>query len=320
MRTLYIVGNGFDMAHGLDTRYWKFREYLEDKYPDFLYQFENLYNIQAIDDSDPRIKPEDIERWKKSVDNALWSTFEDKMGKPDIEGMMEFSQSILDDMCLDGGNVGIRDTMNQYWREQYGFVTAFQEYVKEWIESVDTSSVRIKRSDLIGSTDCFITINYTDLLERVYQIEDVFHIHGSVSSVTDIDPIMGHCNKADIEQHKIWGKDADEEYAEGEASIHDAVVDYLTSIYKDTDELIQMNSHFWKGLSDINRVIIIGWSAGEVDRHYLRKIKESISPTAKWTYYWYNKKAHDDIEEALKTEGISGSFVVEDHESVEFWD
>ena len=79
MRTLYIVGNGFDMAHGLDTRYWKFREYLEDKYPDFLYQFENLYNIQAIDDSDPRIKPEDIERWKKSVDNALWSTFEDKI-------------------------------------------------------------------------------------------------------------------------------------------------------------------------------------------------------------------------------------------------
>lgn len=30
MKTLYIIGNGFDIAHGLDTSYWNFREYLLD--------------------------------------------------------------------------------------------------------------------------------------------------------------------------------------------------------------------------------------------------------------------------------------------------
>lgn len=48
------------------------------------------------------------------------------------------------------------------------------------------------------------------MLEKTYEIENVLHIHGGVYSVTDIDPIMGHCNKSDMQNHKQWVKDADE--------------------------------------------------------------------------------------------------------------
>lgn len=320
MKTLYIIGNGFDIAHGLDTKYWKFREFLEEHHTEFLYQFENLYNIQPIDESDPRISQAAVERWKKSVDNSLWSVFEDKMGNPDIQSMMDFSASILDDMNLDGGLIGIRDTMNEYWRDQYGYVQKLQQYLKEWIETVDTSVANIKKDSLVESDDIFLNFNYTDLLERVYKIDDVFHIHGGVGSVSGDSPIIGHCNKKDIDQHNQWAKDADEEYAEGEASIHEAVVDYLESIYKDTDRIIRFNDFFWDRLNEVNRVIIIGWSAGEVDRPYLKKVKECVAPDTTWNYYWYSPKDKDSIEEAFTEVGIADMARVDKGQSNDFWD
>ena len=36
MNRMLIVGNGFDLEHGLKTTYWDFREYLEENYLDFL--------------------------------------------------------------------------------------------------------------------------------------------------------------------------------------------------------------------------------------------------------------------------------------------
>lgn len=35
MSNLYIIGNGFDIAHGLDTRYWKLREFIEKEIQTF---------------------------------------------------------------------------------------------------------------------------------------------------------------------------------------------------------------------------------------------------------------------------------------------
>ena len=42
---LYIIGNGFDIAHGLPTQYWDFRKYLEKVDYDFLRAFEMHYYI-----------------------------------------------------------------------------------------------------------------------------------------------------------------------------------------------------------------------------------------------------------------------------------
>ena len=86
-----------------------------------------------------------------------------------------------------------------------------QDYVKEWIESINSNVVKCKKKSLIGSDDYFLNFNYTDILEKTYGIENVLHIHGGVSSICDIPPIIGHCNKLDIERHRKWAKEADEE-------------------------------------------------------------------------------------------------------------
>ena len=43
--TLYILGNGFDLAHELPTAYWDFRTYLKSAHPEFLEAFEEHYDI-----------------------------------------------------------------------------------------------------------------------------------------------------------------------------------------------------------------------------------------------------------------------------------
>ena len=53
MNRMLIVGNGFDLEHGLKTAYWNFREYLEENHLDFLIAFEKMYNFYPVDFGDP---------------------------------------------------------------------------------------------------------------------------------------------------------------------------------------------------------------------------------------------------------------------------
>lgn len=320
MKKLYIIGNGFDIAHGLKTSYWNFREYLENRYPEFLREFENLYNIVRIDFTDPRYSDNAQRRWENYVYHELWSEFENQMGLPNISEMMDFSESVLRDMDLDGGLVGIEGTMNDYWRRQYGYVRKFEQYVKEWIESVNTNGIFPKKRGLMGSADYFLTFNYTDLLEKIYRIDDVLHVHGGVGTVTNTEPIMGHCNSKDIEEHQEWAREADEEFNEGEASIHRAIANYLRSIYKDTSRIIWLNQSFWNKLEDVDEVIIIGWSAGTADLPYLEKVRDSISRNSKWCAYYYDDNAYRSLRNAMMDEHIEGEFEVNYIQSNAFWD
>lgn len=321
MKKLYIIGNGFDIAHGLHTDYWKFRTFLEQEYPDFLIEFEKLYGIQQLDDTEPWYTIKAQERWNQVVNKDLWSAFEELMGHPDISDMLNFSSSILDDMDLDGGNIGIRDTMDAYWRDQFGFANLLQDYVKEWIEKIDTSGILPRKNELIGNDeDIFLNFNYTDVLEHVYQIEDVTHVHGSMERVSDISPIMGHCNKTESYKHRQLAMEADEKYDEGESSIQDAIADYLDALFKDTNSIIDFHRGFFRELDKIDHVVVIGWSAGSVDIPYLLKIKESVRKDIKWTVYWYNNEAYISLKKAFDEVEITGKYEVEYLQTDEFWD
>ena len=157
-------------------------------------------------------------------------------------------------------------------------------------------------------------------LETVYKIEDVLHIHGGVSSVSDIDPIMGHCNYQDIEEHRRLAGEADEVLNEGEASIHRAIANYLRSIYKDTNSIISLSESFWEKLSDIDAVVVVGWAAGKADWPYLRKIQKSIKDDTKWHVYYYDNKALAALSKAMQEEGIEGKYEVTYMQTREFWD
>lgn len=166
-QTLYIFGNGFDIAHGIKTPYSAFREFLKENYEIFLTTFESMYNILPLDDTEPWYTKEAQEKWDKAVIDDLWWSFEEKIGHPDVEGMYDSAYSMVNTMPTDG----IIDTMNVYWREQYGFVDKLQKYVLEWLQTIDTSKAMCKKDSLINNrNDLFMSFNYTDTLEKGYGI------------------------------------------------------------------------------------------------------------------------------------------------------
>ena len=113
MATLYIIGNGFDIAHGLDTSYWNFRSYLEMRDYEFLLSFEKMYDIEPLDETEYGYTIDAQKKWEKHIKEILWSEFERCMGNPNIQSMLDFSSSILEDLNLETGNVGIFDTTIQ---------------------------------------------------------------------------------------------------------------------------------------------------------------------------------------------------------------
>ena len=68
--TLYILGNGFDLAHKLPTAYWDFRTYLKSAHPEFLEAFEKHYDIY----------PSMSDEAKKEY---LWNRFESNLANID---------------------------------------------------------------------------------------------------------------------------------------------------------------------------------------------------------------------------------------------
>jgi hypothetical protein len=60
---LYIIGNGFDLHHKLDTRYKSFGLYLKEHYGSIYDQLLEYFGLPHIDENDEKIDP-------------LWSNFE----------------------------------------------------------------------------------------------------------------------------------------------------------------------------------------------------------------------------------------------------
>ena len=78
MNRMLIVGNGFDLEHGLKTAYWNFREYLEENHLDFLIAFEKMYNFYPIDFGDPYVGENAQQKWEKDLKSKLWESLKKK--------------------------------------------------------------------------------------------------------------------------------------------------------------------------------------------------------------------------------------------------
>ena len=171
--------------------------------------------------------------------NMLWEKFEELMGNPDIGSMINASECILDDLNLDGGNIGIEETMDDYWEEQYRFIEGLNEYVGKWIRQVRLfKAAPMKATFIDNSEDYFFTFNYTSVLERIYRVPSnhILHIHGGLYPYCDEPPILGHGNVKKIKEYREKAERAAEEYDEGKESIYNAVANYYERTFKNTNE------------------------------------------------------------------------------------
>lgn len=324
MSTLFIIGNGFDRAHKLKTSYWDFRIYLEKYAPHFLIALENMYSFSPHVKLDRRSKRNNLieKHHDEMLDKLLWKNFEHSLGEANESEMLDLSTSIIEDLHLDGGPIGIKDTMEVYWEKQYKFILQLNYYVYKWIRQVRLSkTVSLKSSFINNSTDYFFTFNFTSVLERIYGITNsrILHIHGGLPPYCNIPPILGHGNTQKIENYDARKRLASNQLDEGRESIYDAISKYYKRTLKDTYKCMAVQNNFFDNLSNVDTVEIIGHSFGNVDLPYFNRIKHHVQKNTTWKFYYHSTDDYAKAEEAIMELGLKSNQYKLIHSSL-FWD
>lgn len=288
---LFVIGNGFDLAHGLKTKYKDFREYLEKDDEHFLYALEGMYGFCR-------------ESNRQGVEKYLWEEFEKNLSCINEGEIIDFGTGI--DMGLEGGDIGIEDTLNDYWEEQYGFIEKLNCYVKEWVEKIDLNIDR--KSKIISEefNDLFLTFNYTLVLENIYAIDsnNILHIHGSIDKWYDCEPVIGHGDYFKINEMKQLAYEASEEFWEKEASIYSAIANYYERTLKDVEYFKRTNNSFFKQLNRITEIFIVGHSFGEVDKVYFQEIKKNVGDDIMWNVSYHDKDDRKKYKNSVLALGV----------------
>ncbi len=224
MRNLIILGNGFDLAHGLQTKYSDFRDYIWNNNREF---YEQLIKYIFEDD--------------------LWNGFENALGSFDDGEIKEMSEAAY---------LNYDDNYYNYDRaisDELEFSTKISEYLLEWVKSIDIKTKPAVSRKIINNDNIFINFNYTDTLEKVYDIvnNNILYIHGRALSNERL--IIGHHNVfayAGKQPLLLTYQEMDEwiEYQMNmsweESEKENQIGRYFVDTYKDTDQIIARNKGF----------------------------------------------------------------------------
>ncbi len=123
-----------------------------------------------------------------------------------------------------------------------------------------------------------------------------------------------------IDLYRRKAKEAQEEYVEWYESICNAIADFCESLYKDTDAIISENDDFFSALRDVNQVVCLGLSFGDVDVPYLDRIEYEVRPETKWLVYYHSDEDLKRLKSVFGITGISRKFEVYFRKSDNFWD
>ena len=280
---LIIIGNGFDLHHGLATSYSDYRDWLLGHDGQVVTDFESFdYATEYLDTKSILCcKSSSIEE-----DDRRWSSLEESLG---IE---------WDDLCYETLEHTYPDLTedNPGWDDFWVELQVRLEYLKkltrdrfrEWVESIDVS----KAKPVIDLPDAasFITFNYTPTLEYVYgiRLEKIFHIHGCVLNKDELlqfgSPDNNPFELKKMLEHKYG---MDDFYG---ATIQQGVTvacDRRADTWKNIEGNYGNLNQFLDSLSNVKTVIIMGNSFDKVDKPYYRDILAPRLRDAEWVFCEY---------------------------------
>ena len=273
---LWIVGNGFDRAHGLPTGYSDYYKYLVASGEEWMASMLGFYfgNVSG------------------HPGNILWSQLEKALGIYSIDAIYDF---------LKEGHTLDLDYVSQYVGEvesevQFQFVEIcekFSETFNNWCHSIDLERAKPINSFGFTANDRFLTFNYTDTLEAVYGIDEqkVLHIHGRAASGDEL--IVGHNNPAKMP------RSIKDDFLDNTANIR-AIVDTVNNLEKKTKRIIADNKPFFDSLGNVNEVMVYGHSIEEVDMPYFEEVKKNVDLNAKWQFYCHDENKVGYYEDVTK--------------------
>lgn len=260
-KSLCVIGNGFDLHHGLKTKYSDFRNYLvRSGNEDYVAHLECFFPTESVDEKGERCF-------------LLWSDLEDALGHYDLESIYYELTG-----CFEVDFDHMMRTAFQIEDAPYDLfaplVDQLPTLLAQWISQVPYYGVYPDVS--LPSHATYLSFNYTKVLEDIYHIplQDILHIHGVVGEESKL--VVGHCTIAD----EIDAFDEDAPLFQEESMRH--IIRIMNECLKPSSAIIENNIQFFNSLRTITDIYIFGHSYSMVDYAYFEKIKEAVSYETNW--------------------------------------
>ncbi|WP_088840182.1 bacteriophage abortive infection AbiH family protein [Staphylococcus argenteus] len=311
MHKLFIIGNGFDISHQLQTSYADFRGFLINEYKLSAFNCEEIIGASPdpIELPDGGIEYDEKEMVEFLVclidktDNSTesnWSELEQNLAYLDFEDLFSDQEDHLDK----DGDINYWDIarINEDISANLIIPTAYiKNLFSDWVQSIDINGVKLKQGikELINNSSLFLSFNYTKTLEKVYKIrkEDICYIHGNQYEEIQ----FGHGDK----------KGRYYENSQRNIGSENNLEIIYKSLFKDTEDILQNHIDFFNSLNHIEEVYSYGFSYGNVDDIYIKTIIKNLN-TEKVTWYFnnYDEENHEIYTNKIKSFGYKGNFDV----------
>lgn len=282
---LYIIGNGFDIRHGLPTGYKHFKSYVAK-------------NDQELYDA--------IEEYIPAGDE--WNELESALGKIDYELILQNSEIFLASYNTDDWS----DAYHHDYQYEVDKITRMlsarlKEQFADWVKGINIADAYNPEQYIppIQRESLYFSFNYTNTLQQIYAVPDaqIIHIHGNCGY--DDDLILGHSFRVEKSLNPYIGPDQDTRIAEA----YDSIDEYFGNTFKPSEDIIKEESVFFSSLKNVDEVIVLGHSLAEVDGEYFAEINKSIQENARWIVALYRGETKSGSLEYYDVRGSSIYYV-----------
>lgn len=262
-RTLYLIGNGFDLWHGIPSSLAQFKQY-----------------VQAND----RDVYREIEEYLPTRED--WSDLELALANMDVDALIDNLGHFMGSYgAEDWSDAGHHDFQYEVQNVVERLSSGLRQRFAEWIRRlpIPSPATARKRLAVLDTGAQFFSFNYTSTLGTLYGVHPgrILFIHGC-ADVADDELVLGHAwhpqsrkslnDRPDIEEVDTRLMEA-----------NDIIDGYFSATFKRSTELITLHRNFFDALTEIEQVVVLGHSLSAVDAAYFAALIEQRSVAeARW--------------------------------------
>ncbi|WP_428523618.1 bacteriophage abortive infection AbiH family protein [Roseibium sp.] len=263
---LFVIGNGFDLHHGIPSQYSDFGRYVEG--------------------IDPRVS--ELIRDYLFVDKDFWNCFEERLASFDSDHVIDYAQNFLVPYGAEDWSEAYHHDF-EYEIEQIvdGLSRTMRRHFASWIRGLPIPSPgTVPLVNCIDRSAKFLNFNYTSTLQSLYGVspDQVLHIHGSAAN-SDSLIVLGHGweKQGDEVLSRLVDEGTDTRFAGG----YRLIDEYFADTFKPTEKILTLNQAFFDRLLGVSDVFILGHSLADVDALYFAEMAKKVPVTARWTISFY---------------------------------
>ena len=287
-KNLYIIGNGFDLHHGVRCDFEDFMKWLKKNDKSL---FTDL--TQVYDDAE---------------NNNWWRDFENSLAQLNINYYANKKGNLYDPEYIKDGSIEDKTKYaSQKVIEEFDKIKeSLRPDFQKWLSEAYEKRSKEKKIQFPSEGSIFLTFNYTKTLEDIYEIDvkRVYHIHGVIYDKDCMefghglgeDELNDMLKSQELRIGEVWNKKLNRmtrlqivtpKHKELAAL---SSLESIVSLKKDVEGCIEKNQQFFNEILDVERIYVYGFSFSSIDMPYLEKIIRRTKPETHWVISWYSQE------------------------------